>query len=196
MEGNSDVKIANNKTSTVSSKHIQPTLVATQLSGPTETEIKQNVNKILSSKCSNESATDSEGQQRVKDKQSTVNLRTDFNFKNCPDWLLAQLFYASALDLHRFELICESVKDTIIADGVLNEEEFLTRLDLDEEKFDIDDARACFGAINYIITSACNHTLSIQLLNNQLLQLGLPTDHTGLLCKIIEDNLCGIRDHL
>lgn len=116
--------------------------------------------------------------------------------QDCPDWLLAQLFYASTLDLNRFKLICENVKETIIADGFLDEKEFFTSLELDEEKFDIDDARACFGAINYIITSACNHKITSQLLSNELLQLGLPTDHTSLLCDIIDENLLKIKEHL
>lgn len=105
---------------------------------------------------------------------------------DCPDWILAQLFNSSQLDLARFELICESVQDTIRASGKFNEGLF-NKLELDEEEFDIDDARACFGSIHYIMSNACLYQVSSEALSVELEQLGLPSEHCQLLAKSLSE---------
>lgn len=110
-----------------------------------------------------------------------MNYKLDY-----PDWILAQLFHSSKLDLPRFKLICESVRDTIVAGGHFNQD-LLDKLKLDEEVFDIDDARACFGAVNYIITNACQLELPSERVIIELEQLGLPSEHCQLLCNVMSE---------
>lgn len=114
---------------------------------------------------------------------------------DCPDWILAQLFHGSQLDLARFELICESVKDTLISRGNFNELLY-DELVLDEEAFDIDDARACFAAIHFIITNACLYHVSSEALSTELEQLGLASEHCQVLCRVLTENLTQIMDSL
>lgn len=57
------------------------------------------------------------------------------------------------------------------------------RLDLDSDVFDIDDARACFAAVHYIISNASQYKVSNSLLSIELEQLGLPSDHCQLVCN-------------
>lgn len=114
---------------------------------------------------------------------------------DCPDWILAQLFHASKLELDKFKLICESVRDTILADGQFDDELFAA-LGLDEEYFDIDDARACFAAINYIISNSCLYQVTSECLRNELEQLGLPGEHCECLCGIMDKSLDELKEHL
>lgn len=79
-------------------------------------------------------------------------------------------------------MICESVRDTILNtddpfDGII-----FDKLNLDDE-FDIDDARACFGAVHYIMANASSYKVSDSLLRLELEHLGLPDEHSQLLCK-------------
>lgn len=96
---------------------------------------------------------------------------------------MAQLFYASRLELWRFKLICESVRDSIIKDNKNFDDCLFDKLDLDDEVFDIDDARACFAAVNYIIENALLYKVSPSLLSIELEQLGLASEHCQLLCN-------------
>lgn len=100
-----------------------------------------------------------------------------------------------------------------MADGFFNEESFFERLQLsgrrndcpvdenndddynEKDDFDIDDARACFGAIDYIINQSCLHGVSLQTLAVELEQLGLSSEHTSELCKMMGENLDEIRQH-
>lgn len=98
---------------------------------------------------------------------------------------MAQLFHASRLDLARFSLICDSVRDTILNDGQFDSK-LWPQLNLDDEKFDIDDARACFGAMHFIITNSCLYGVEGELLRLELEQSGLPSGHSQYLCKSFE----------
>lgn len=108
---------------------------------------------------------------------------------------MAQLFYASRLNLHTFELLCESVKLTIFAGGELDKSSF-DKLELNEEQFDIDDARACFAAINYIVSNTCLFQVEGQTLTAELEQLGLPSEHSQLLSKMLAVNADQLRNCL
>jgi len=92
-------------------------------------------------------------------------------------------------------LICDSVIETIIGNGRFDEELF-NKLELDNEVFDIDDARACFGAVNFIITSACIHQVPVNLLRVELEQLGLASEHAQLVCSGMSEKLQEINMHL
>lgn len=110
---------------------------------------------------------------------------------DCPDWVLTQLYYISKLDLSKFELICTYVNQTILDKESLDETDLFSRLgiyDLDHDivDFDIDDARACFGALNYIIVNVCIYNVNIKHLRNELEQLGLKSEHCDSLCKILD----------
>lgn len=107
---------------------------------------------------------------------------------DCPDWILAQLFHASRLSLERFEMMCNSVKTTITCDGQFDVNQF-DSLDLDDDGFDIDDARCCFAAIHLVMTHARLYDVSITKLQVELEQLGLPTEHSRILCE----NLSALR---
>lgn len=124
---------------------------------------------------------------------------------DCPDWILAQLFHASKLDIKTFELICQSVKDTIFNDGQLDELNLFTQLGIydlqynvapSDLAFDIDDARACFGAIHYIMGHACIYKVTAKQLKNEMEQLGLASEHSRTLCNIFEDNFVEMRAKL
>lgn len=124
---------------------------------------------------------------------------------DCPDWILAQLFHASHLELGVFELIAENVNEAIKSGGQVDEAKMLeslyrresenqkerlkeTRLDLEgsyEDFFDIDEVRACFAALHYIITNACQFKVSPEQLETELEQLGLPGDHCQILCHLV-----------
>lgn len=95
----------------------------------------------------------------------------------------------------RFKLICESVIETILSDGNFNRRLF-DYLELDDEKFDIDDARACFGSLNHIITNACIYGVSSKTLNVELEQLGLPREHCLILVDALDSRLTELREHL
>lgn len=101
---------------------------------------------------------------------------------DCPDWILAQLFHASSLTLERFKLICESVRERLVIDNKQFDDGLFDKLKLDD-LFDIDDARACFAAVNYIISNAFLYRVDPSLLGIELEQLGLPNEHCKLLCN-------------
>lgn len=122
---------------------------------------------------------------------------------DCPDWILAQLFHASQMSIDVFEELAKIVSNTIVAGGQVDEAEMLNSLNsltvnqeaesrcLDpSERFadssDIDDVRACFAAVHYIITNARQFKVSAKQLETELEQLGLPGDHCLLLCHIAE----------
>lgn len=96
---------------------------------------------------------------------------------------MAQLFYASKLELWQFSLICESVRDTILSSNEEFDDGLFNRLNLDNDVFDIDDARACFAAVHYIISNASQYKVSDSLLNIELEQLGLPSEHCQMVCN-------------
>lgn len=132
-------------------------------------------------------------------------MRFEFcNKLDCPDWILAQLAHASKLDLQTFEQICIMVKRSMAAGGNnFNQQDLMSLLvnhgaevssleemekEVKEEErtkeFDIDDARACFGAVNFIITNAHSYKVSMRQLNTELEQLGLPSEHCQTLCTV------------
>lgn len=119
---------------------------------------------------------------------------------DCPDWILAQLYHASKLELARFESICLLVKETILADGKLDEMRLIGELDDDDQgsdnHFDIDDARCCFAALNHIMSGACLHQVPARQLNNELEQLGLPTDHCLIVSRVLGEDWSELRQHL
>lgn len=125
---------------------------------------------------------------------------------DCPDWILAQLFHASRMDLHIFELLCQIVNETIeVNEGQLDESQMFDRLSnsacknqsLDgtvsgnksnlhfSDFFDIDDIRCCFAAIHFIITNASQYKVSRSQLETELEQLGLSVDHCQVICQSI-----------
>lgn len=111
---------------------------------------------------------------------------------DCPDWILAQLFHCSKLDLNIFSLICASVRETVLNDGKLDETGLFKQLGIYESEparasLDIDDARACFAALNYIMTSACIHQVTTRQLGNELEQLGLESEHCQVVCRTLEE---------
>lgn len=77
----------------------------------------------------------------------------------------------------------------------MDEMDFLDKLHLDDS-FDVDDARACFGALNYIMTNACTYQVPSRQLNVELEQLGLASEHCALVCKVLEENWAMIWERL
>lgn len=116
---------------------------------------------------------------------------------DCPDWVLAQLFRASSLELDKFKLICCSVKSTLLAQGNFDTLLFeLMKLPRDGEpepkneiEFDIDDTRACFAAVDFIMRNSNRYSVDEPMLNLELLQLGLPQNHSNILCNTLYNAL-------
>lgn len=103
--------------------------------------------------------------------------------------MLAQLFHASKLELSDFKIVCEAAR--LIIPSVEDREPFdekselFDKLALDGEKFDIDDARACFAAVEFIMTSAGLYGTPDDVLLAELEQLGLPSEHSQILCSMM-----------
>lgn len=114
---------------------------------------------------------------------------------DCPDWILAQLFHASRMKLDTFRIICQTVKRETLNNETkeqLDENELFTRLGiykdensstLSSDQLDIDDARACLGAVNFIMSNALVYQVNEKQLANELEQLGLASEHTLVLCE-------------
>ena len=109
---------------------------------------------------------------------------------------MAQLFHASKWDTADFETVCKSVRAAILDGGKLNEDELFDRLGLfghgtpsaiDQavNRLDIDDVRACFGALSFILANARMYQVSERQLEIELEQLGLASQHSRVLCKYI-----------
>lgn len=60
------------------------------------------------------------------------------------------------------------------------------KLELDDEKFDLDDARACFAAVDFIMSNARLYGTSSDILSTELEQLGLPSEHSQSLCSLMD----------
>lgn len=122
---------------------------------------------------------------------------------DCPDWILAQLYYASNVNLPEFELICQNVVESIKLDGNLdevslfNQIEQLRRINDNNDGFDIDDTRALFAAINFIITNTCIYQITSKTVCDELEQLGLTREHCSMLGQFLsEDMMEDIRSTL
>lgn len=73
------------------------------------------------------------------------------------------------------------------------------QLELDEKgaAFDMDDARACFACIHYIITSVCLHKVPKEVLHLELEQCGLPSKHCSCICELLlDENINKLMDHI
>lgn len=82
-------------------------------------------------------------------------------------------------------------------DGDLDERDLLERvLDSDDAQFDVDDARALFGALDFIMTGACINQVDNKQLGIELEQLGLPGEHCEVLCQVVEKNLDQLMERL
>lgn len=88
-----------------------------------------------------------------------------------------------------------AVRDTILTDGKL-EQEVWQKLELDKYNIGTDDAKACFAAVNFIMTNSCKYQVEISALFRELEQLGLPSEHSQKLCDILSESGDEIRMHI
>lgn len=114
---------------------------------------------------------------------------------------MAQLFHASKLELDEFKYICATVQETIFAGGNLEETKFFDRLQelggSNKAQLDIDDVRACFAAVNYIMTNSVVYQVSSKQIHDELEQLGLPSEHSSALCDLMNaENIAEMHQQL
>jgi hypothetical protein len=113
---------------------------------------------------------------------------------DCPDWILAQLFHASKWSKRDFGILCKTVRDAISSEADYDESKLFDDLglfDVDKspsradtsQRLDIDDVRACFGALNFILTRGRLYGVSERQLLIELEQLGLASEHSRVLCE-------------
>jgi len=107
------------------------------------------------------------------------------------------------VNLPEFELICQNVVESIKLDGNLdevslfNQIEQLRRINDNNDGFDIDDTRALFAAINFIITNTCIYQITSKTVCDELEQLGLTREHCSMLGQFLsEDMMEDIRSTL
>lgn len=85
-----------------------------------------------------------------------------------------------------FIIICEAVKNVFVNKGIFDHS-LMNEIDLKNENMEIDDARACFGAIHYIISNAQMYNVTKEILFIELEQSGLPNEHCKHLCSVYEE---------
>lgn len=116
------------------------------------------------------------------------------------------------MELNQFRHICDSVQRTIKAAGnELDEVQLLEQVialkdsnltegsdgNNPQSTVDIDDLRACFAAVNYIMINSCLYQVTQAQLQDELEQLGLASEHCRAVCEFMsEEKMVLLRQHL
>jgi len=118
--------------------------------------------------------------------------------RDCPDWLLAEISTISRLTSIKTKLICGQVSQALMAEkkqDQVPDHDKLTKLTSDA-KFSVADIQATIAALNFILTSAAKYDCDVESVISELLQLGLPKEHSTTIGKVFGERKGLLRDRL
>ncbi|XP_052270898.1 COMM domain-containing protein 4-like isoform X2 [Dreissena polymorpha] len=110
---------------------------------------------------------------------------------DCPDWVLAEISTLSKITSVKMKLLCVQVIKMLLGQDIDYNKVYKITADA---KFEEGDVKACIAALNFIIASASKYGVDEDSLSNELLQLGLPKEHTTSLGKSYGDSLHKLQD--
>lgn len=113
---------------------------------------------------------------------------------DCPDWVLVQIAYASKMTVLKFRTLLKETLSSIHS-GCVNDE-IIQQLASAGQHYQQNDLELCFSALQFIVKSACSHDVGVEIINDELQQLGLPKEHAQALCKLYAGEFDKIRQSL
>lgn len=113
---------------------------------------------------------------------------------DCPDWVLtgihSKLVTLSSIKLR---LLSQHVAKSILGEA-LPEEKLRETFGVDSKNIDI--PKAAVACLKYLMINAVKYNTDTLTFNEELQQLGLPKEHAGAVCKVVEDFSERIREDL
>ena len=116
-----------------------------------------------------------------------------FGDLDCPDWILADIVLLSRLTSIKLKLLAKQVVENIVQKTL--DFEKCQRLSADA-KFKDGDVKACINTLRHILVSAGRNDVADEVLSHELQQLGLPKEHTSMLCSVYLENAALIQERL
>ncbi|XP_062556182.1 COMM domain-containing protein 4 [Armigeres subalbatus] len=113
---------------------------------------------------------------------------------DCPDWVLAEIHSNLAvLSLEQLKEVAYHVAGCVIGDDVPEDK---VRANFGVMRGSMDTPKAAFACIRFLLVSAARFNTESSVFGTELHQLGLPKDHTTVICQVLEDYVCQIRSKL
>ncbi|KXJ73071.1 hypothetical protein RP20_CCG016567 [Aedes albopictus] len=113
---------------------------------------------------------------------------------DCPDWVLAEIHSNLAvLSSEQLQEVAHHVARCIVGEDVPEDN---VRAIFGISKGSMDTPKAAFACIRFLLVSAARFNTESSVFGTELQQLGLPKDHTTVMCQVLEDYVSQIRSKL
>ncbi|XP_019553133.2 COMM domain-containing protein 4 [Aedes albopictus] len=113
---------------------------------------------------------------------------------DCPDWVLAEIHSNLAvLSSEQLQEVAHHVAKCIVGEDVPEDN---VRAIFGISKGSMDTPKAAFACIRFLLVSAARFNTEGSVFGTELQQLGLPKDHTTVMCQVLEDYVSQIRSQL
>ncbi|XP_055610212.1 COMM domain-containing protein 4 [Uranotaenia lowii] len=113
---------------------------------------------------------------------------------DCPDWVLAEIHSNLAvLSSEQLDQVAEFVAKGILGNEVPEDQ---VRKVFGISKGSMDTPKAAFACIRFLLVSAARFNTESSIFGTELQQLGLPKDHTTVMCRVLEDYVSQFRSVL
>lgn len=109
-----------------------------------------------------------------------------------PDWILVEINTLSRLSSIKLKLLSQ-----VVAQGIINPPisfEKAEKLFADSKLDNDHDLQACIACISYILTAATRFNIDSNILQSELLQLGLPREHSTAIKRVLDDQLPNLTE--
>ncbi|XP_055548307.1 COMM domain-containing protein 4 [Wyeomyia smithii] len=113
---------------------------------------------------------------------------------DCPDWVLAEIHSNLAvLSSHQLQTAAECATKCFLGEEVPEDD---VRTIFGISKGTMDTPKAAFACIRFLLVSASRFNTESSVFGTELQQLGLPKEHTIVMCRVLDDYLTQIRARL
>uniref|UniRef100_A0A1Q3FXX7 COMM domain-containing protein n=2 Tax=Culex tarsalis TaxID=7177 RepID=A0A1Q3FXX7_CULTA len=114
---------------------------------------------------------------------------------DCPDWVLAEIHSNLALlKVDQLAEVAHHVAKCIAGGEEVPEDK--VRAIFGISKGTMDTPKAAFACIRFLLVSAARFSTESSVFGTELQQLGLPKDHTTVMCRVLEEYVGQIRTKL
>ncbi|XP_058822397.1 COMM domain-containing protein 4 [Topomyia yanbarensis] len=113
---------------------------------------------------------------------------------DCPDWVLAEIHSNLAvLSIKQLREVVHYVTMCILGEEVPEDN---VRSIFGIVKGTMDTPKAAFACIRFLLVSAARFNTDSSVFGTELQQLGLPKDHTTVMCQVLDEHVSKIRTKL
>lgn len=113
---------------------------------------------------------------------------------DCPDWVLAEILSLSKISSLRVKVIGAYTIRSILYKDILKND--MVEKFEKESKINSKELMAVISLLKYILTCSTIYSVNSETLSFELQQLGLPKEHSTVLCKLHEDSNNNIEAYL